>query len=139
MNYLKNYESVGGIVFNAKAEVIVVNQHGRSWSLPKGHREDGEDRIVTARREIYEEAGVDDLDLIKDLGFYQRYAMDINNQDNLLDLRTIYMFLFKSDTEVLRPTDPENPEARWVSKDKVANLLTHHKDKEFFLKHIHEF
>jgi hypothetical protein len=28
--------------------------------------------------------------------------------------------------------DPENPEARWVEKAKVAELLTHEKDKEFF-------
>ncbi len=43
------------------------------------------------------------------------------------------MFLFKTNQEVLKPIDPENPEARWVEKEKVAELLTHTKDKEFFL------
>ena len=28
--------------------------------------------------------------------------------------------------------DPENPEAVWVEKSKVIDLLTHHKDKQFF-------
>jgi len=28
--------------------------------------------------------------------------------------------------------DPSNPEARWVEKSKIAALLTHEKDKEFF-------
>ena len=42
-------------------------------------------------------------------------------------------FLFLTDEEELKPVDPGNPEARWVEKDKVADLLTHYKDKEFFL------
>ena len=33
----------------------------------------------------------------------------------------------------IKPIDPENPEARWVEKDQIAELLTHPKDKEFFL------
>jgi hypothetical protein len=34
----------------------------------------------------------------------------------------------------LAPTDPENPEARWVERDEVTRFLTHPKDKEFFQK-----
>jgi hypothetical protein len=33
---------------------------------------------------------------------------------------------------VLKPVDPDNPEARWVKKSQVALLLTHEKDQEFF-------
>jgi hypothetical protein len=43
------------------------------------------------------------------------------------------MFLFRTDETDLHPTDPDNPEARWVEVDKVAELLTHQKDKDFFL------
>ena len=38
-----------------------------------------------------------------------------------------------NDETDLHPTDPDNPEARWVEVDKVAELLTHQKDKDFFL------
>ena len=48
------------------------------------------------------------------------------------------MFLFKTNQEVLKPIDPTNPEARWIKKEKVAELLTHKKDKEFFLSIINE-
>ena len=46
------------------------------------------------------------------------------------------MFLFKTSEgkNILKPIDPDNPEARWVDKEKVASLLTHPKDREFFLK-----
>ena len=54
--------SAGGVVVNAEGKVLVVNQHGTSWSLPKGHIEDGEDALAAARREIYEESGVSDLE-----------------------------------------------------------------------------
>jgi hypothetical protein len=42
------------------------------------------------------------------------------------------MFLFRTSEKSLRPVDPDNPEARWVERSKVALLLTHEKDKEFF-------
>jgi len=43
------------------------------------------------------------------------------------------MFLFRTDETDLHPTDPDNPKARWIEIDKVAELLTHQKDKDFFL------
>jgi hypothetical protein len=48
------------------------------------------------------------------------------------------MFLFKTEDMELNPTDPRNPEARWVSPEKVSEMLTHLKDKEFFQNIISE-
>ena len=45
---------------------------------------------------------------------------------------------FKTNQNLLKPIDPENPEARWLAKDKVAELLTHYKDKEFFISIMKE-
>ncbi len=84
---------------NKKRQVLVVNQRGLSWSLPKGHLEEGEKTLAAARREIYEESGLKDL----------------------------------------KPIDPDNSEARWVDGDKVADLLTHPKDREFFLNVLKDF
>ena len=44
------------------------------------------------------------------------------------------MFLYTTNEDSLKPTYPANPEARWVESERVAELLTHPKDKEFFLK-----
>ena len=41
-----------------------------------------------------------------------------------------------SNQTVLKPIDLENPEAKWVDKKEVVKLLSHKKDKEFFLKFI---
>ena len=130
---MKHTYTAGGVVLNKKDLVLVVNQNGNSWSLPKGHIDDGEDKLSAAIREIHEESGIKDLKLIKELGSYQRYKIGLDGGEDKSELKTIYMFLFKTNEEVLKPIDPTNPEARWVEKSKVAELLTHKKDKEFFL------
>lgn len=132
----KQTKSAGGVVLNKQGLVLVVNQRGKSWSLPKGHIEAGENALEAAKREISEESGVENLELISDLGTYERYRIGIDGGDDLSELKTIYMFLFKTDQDALKPTDPENPEARWVEKNEVADLLTHPKDKAFFLSVI---
>jgi hypothetical protein len=48
------------------------------------------------------------------------------------------MFLFKTEEEELSPIDPENPEALWVDRERVAELLTHPKDREFYLREFLE-
>lgn len=130
----KYTKSAGGIVINNDDLVLVVKHKGGAWTLPKGHIEDGEDELDAAKREIYEESGIRDLELIKRLGDYQRYKLAKDGGEDKTESKTIIMFLFKTPENVLKPIDPKNPEARWVDKDKVADLLTHPKDKEFFLR-----
>ena len=131
---MKRTETAGGIVLNKKGLVLVVSQNRNSWSLPKGHIDEGENKLQAAVREIYEESGISELELIKELGFYERYRISLDGGDDKSELKVIYMFLFKTNQEVLKPIDPANPEAVWVKKEKVSELLTHKKDKEFFLK-----
>lgn len=53
--------SAGGVVANRQGLILVVaQQNGRSWSLPKGHIDEGEDAETAAIREIEEESGISD-------------------------------------------------------------------------------
>ncbi len=137
-NPSKHTRSAGGVVINNDGLVLVVNQHGNSWSLPKGHIEKGEKELDAARREIYEESGIKNLKLIKSLGSYQRRRLAKDGRGDGSELKTITMFLFRTSENMLKPIDPENPEAKWVEKNSVADLLTHPKDKEFFLSVLKE-
>ena len=128
--------SAGGVVLNSKNEVLVVSQHGRSWSLPKGHLDPGEDALASAKREIYEESGISELIFIDNLGTYERARMSFDGGDDVSELKKMTFFLFRTKQTKLAPVDPHNPEARWVSPKEVAGLLTHQKDKEFFLSII---
>lgn len=128
--------SAGGVVVNNKTgKICVVSQAGLSWSLPKGHIESGETEEAAAIREIYEESGIkqENLKLLKKLGTYHRYRMGRdNNVDHKKDLKTIHIYLFTTDQEKLIPPEDNHPEAIWVEPDKVAEVLTFDKDKEFF-------
>ncbi len=130
-----NSASAGGIVLNGRGEVLVVNQKGNSWSLPKGHIDEGEDARTAAKREILEESGIRNIKLVRELGAYERYRISKDGKgEDTSELKHITMFLFTTAEYELKPIDPENPEARWVPEAEVPALLTHPKDKEFFLR-----
>jgi 8-oxo-dGTP diphosphatase len=50
--------AAGGVVVDPRGRVVVVRQRSRTWSLPKGHLEDGEGWEDAARREVEEETGM---------------------------------------------------------------------------------
>ena len=135
---MKFTKSAGGVVLNVNNEVLVVNQNNNSWSLPKGHVDPGESSLDAARREIYEESGVSKLEFVKTLGSYERPKIGLKGGDDTSEIKRIELFLFKTQVKRLKPIDPDNPEARWVAKDKVADLLTHSKDKAFYLSILPE-
>src|SRR6266403_5991904 len=126
---MKKTHSAGGVVMNGEGKVLVVSQHGTSWSLPKGHIDPGENALAAARREIYEESGIRDLELVRELGSYERHKIGMNGGDDRSELKVITMFLFRTSEKSLKPVDPDNLEAKWVEKAKVASLLTHERDK----------
>ena len=98
---MKNKETkkvicAGGIVINNKQEVAIVNQNHDSYSLPKGHVDKGESYLEAAKREIYEETGIENLQYIKELGSYSRYKIGLDGKDDLSELKIIYIYLFIS-------------------------------------------
>jgi ADP-ribose pyrophosphatase YjhB (NUDIX family) len=130
---MEHSRSAGGVVVGSDGRIVVVSQGGVSWSLPKGRLEPGEDVRAASVREIAEETGITKLEFIKELGTYTRHKISKDGKgETAMVLKEITLFLYKTDETELAPEDPDNPEARWVSIDKVADLLTHPKDKEFF-------
>ena len=130
-------KSAGGIVLSHNNKVLIVNQNYDSWSLPKGHIDSGETALEAAKREIYEESGISKLEYICDLGYYERYKIGLDGNDDYEELKQIHLFLFKTKQLKLNPIDPMNPEARWCSIEEVKSLLTHEIDRKYFLSKTH--
>jgi ADP-ribose pyrophosphatase YjhB (NUDIX family) len=128
----KHSFSGGGIIIGPNKKVLVVSQHGSSWSLPKGRLEEGEDARAAALREIEEETGITKLNFIKELGTYDRSLIGVDGQPDERFQKTITIFLYTTPELELNPKDADNPEARWVNPDEVEELLTHPKDQEFY-------
>ena len=126
--------SAGGVVLNLKGQIVLTNQHGDSWSLPKGHVEEGEDALVAAQREIAEETGITELKLVRKLCSYTRYRIGKNGRgENTTERKKITLYLFATTQIALKPTDPHNPEARWVNPAQAAEMLTHPVDRKKFV------
>ena len=128
-------QCAGGVVLNSRGEVALVMSgptSGNFWGFPKGHVDEGESILAGARREVSEEIGIDELTFVQELGSYERYRAQKGGGDDLAELKTIHLFLFRTSEMVLAPRDEWNPEAQWVAFDEVAGKLTHPKDREFF-------
>ncbi len=126
--------SAGGVVLDARGRVALVSQRGNSWSLPKGHLEGKESPLEAAHREIYEETGLSELTYLNDLGSYQRYRIGKGGAgEDRSELKTMVFYLFTTSQTELSPQDEKHPEAKWVPPQDVAPLLTHQKDREFFV------
>lgn len=135
---MRHSYSAGAVLIGPTRKIAVVSQHGTSWSLTKGTLEPGEDDITALRREIKEEVGITKFKIHKKLGTYQRYIIGKDGGEDPSELKTITFYLCSTTQNELKPEDPENPEAVWVVPDDVANLLTHPKDKKFFLDNLEE-
>lgn len=132
---MKHSVCSGGVIVNSFGKIAIVNQQHNSWSLPKGHIDEGEDLLSTAKREIFEETGVLSLTLVQYLGEYDRHALNSQGIEVLDETKTIHFYLFTTLETDLKPKDIENPMAIWVDLDTAITLLTHKKDKDFLQTH----
>jgi 8-oxo-dGTP pyrophosphatase MutT (NUDIX family) len=65
----------GGVVFNSKGEFLTIKRNG-IWDLPKGKLEEGEDFATAALREVEEETGLKNLEIIHPvISTYHTYSL----------------------------------------------------------------
>jgi 8-oxo-dGTP pyrophosphatase MutT (NUDIX family) len=63
LKHFKNIEAAGGLVENELGNVLVIFRNGR-WDLPKGKLKRLEDKRIGAVREVMEECGVQNLEIV---------------------------------------------------------------------------
>lgn len=115
---------------NGEWEVLLINQHNKTggtyWGLPKGHPESDESGEDTARRELFEEAGVSLSSIDTKHPFDQHYTFKW--EDMLIDKTVTYYLGFAKDRTI--QIDPhEVAEAKWFSPDDAKEKLTHSETK----------
>jgi 8-oxo-dGTP pyrophosphatase MutT (NUDIX family) len=95
--------TAGGIVFRrdktGAVEILMFQDARDRWSIPKGHIEPGETAQQTAKREIGEEVGLMDVDV---LGWLGKVHFRYRRVDKLVLMTTqIYLVRAKGDTNAL--------------------------------------
>lgn len=96
--------TAGGIVFrrdkDGGIEILLIQDAKDRWTIPKGHIEEGETAQVTAKREIGEEAGLKDVEV---LGWLGKIHFRYRRLDKLVLMTTqIYLVRAKGDTNAIQ-------------------------------------
>lgn len=106
--------TAGGIVFRraqtGEVEILLIQDSKDRWTIPKGHIEEGETAQQTAKREIGEEAGLRNVEVLNWLGkIHFRYR----RVDKLVLMTTqIYLVKALGDTNAIQKEDWMN-DIKW--------------------------
>ena len=107
--------TAGGIVFRhgeKGVEILLIQDAKDRWTIPKGHIEEGETAQQTARREIGEEAGLKQVDI---LGWLGKIHFRYRRIDKLVLMTTqIYLVRAKGDTDDIQKEEWMNG-IQWFS------------------------
>ena len=115
--------TAGGIVFRhgeKGIEILLIQDAKDRWTIPKGHIEEGETAQQTARREIGEEAGLKDVDI---LGWLGKIHFRYRRIDKLVLMTTqIYLVRAKGDTNAIQKEEWMNG-IKWFSFAEALDLI----------------
>lgn len=112
--------AAGGIVENENKELLFMFRNGY-WDLPKGHWESGESLSFTAKREVREETGIKDLEIIDFVGI----SFHTYNMYGRHEIKHTYWYKMKtSSKEKLLPQTEEGiRELRWIKQEDLGEVL----------------
>ncbi len=131
--------SAGGIVARATEEglkvLLIKDSYGR-WTWPKGKIEKGETPEQAAIREIREETGLKDIEIIYKIGnvkyFYRLKAE--------LIFKTVHVYLFKHrGREALKILYKEIQAGAWFTPKEALRKIEYRGAKQFLKKGIKRF
>lgn len=133
--------SAGAIILreiDGELKVALAEHHKyniKTWVLPKGHIEIGESMEQAALREIYEEAGLTNIQLIKLLGSIMRTSVKSNG--DVVD-KTIHFYLAYAlgNAAPQTPLDEKYLGVSWFPPKQALELLPYEAEQVFFQEHL---
>ena len=107
----KRIDAAGGVVFNDSSEILMIYRRG-SWDLPKGKIDPGEGKKEAAIREVQEETGITEVEIVKRLTkTLHTYRLDNGKRI----LKYSYWYIMKTSESGLHPQAEEDiEEAIWI-------------------------
>jgi len=116
----------GGIIFRHEPdnyddiEILLIQDTKDRWTIPKGHIEEGETAQQTAKREIGEEAGLFNIDM---LGWLGKIHFRYRRLDRLVLMTTqIYLVRANGDTDSIKKEEWMNG-IKWFKFNEALELI----------------
>jgi ADP-ribose pyrophosphatase YjhB (NUDIX family) len=116
--------AVTAAVRNTQGELLLIERTDNGlWALPGGAQDIGESVVQAARREVYEETGVD-VEITGLSGIYSDPGHVIAYDDG--EVRQEFSLCFHAKPVRGEPrSSSESSQARWVSPDSLQDLKIH--------------
>jgi 8-oxo-dGTP pyrophosphatase MutT (NUDIX family) len=123
------YNAAGGVVVDDDRILILRRPSRDEVRLPKGHIEQGESPQETALREVREESGYGDLEIVFDLGV-QIVEFDYRDTHVVRDER-YYLMRLHSDRRIERGSKERQFIPGWLGWDEALSELTFEAEREW--------
>lgn len=111
----------GGLVYNNKGQILFIYRGGK-WDLPKGGIERKETMEETSIREVEEETGVKDLEIIRKL--IKTYHIFKRNGKYKLKITTWYEMKTDYDGPLVGQIEEGIEKVAWLDKSEIEEAMT---------------
>jgi 8-oxo-dGTP pyrophosphatase MutT (NUDIX family) len=123
------YTAAGGVITDGERVLVLHRPSRDEVRLPKGHVESGESPREAALREVMEESGYIDLEIVADLG-HQVVEFDLQDAHVIRDERYWLMRLRSPQQLERQPTDLQFiPD--WMNWDQALAALSFEPEREW--------
>lgn len=113
-------EAAGGLVKNTKSEILVIYRRN-VWDLPKGKIEENELPNIAAIREVEEECGISELEILDLLDItYHTYKL---NGKNILKRTYWYEMVSNGDENPKPQIEEEITEVKWLKTNNLQEII----------------
>lgn len=140
---------VGIMLFNPKGEVFVakrLDMTSEAWQMPQGGLDAGESPQAAALRELKEEIGTDNVEIIRESADYYSYDLPDSLIPKIWDGRYrgqkqkwfAFKFLGKDDEININTAEPEFSEWKWIDMRMLPDLIVPFK-KRLYRSLVEEF
>jgi 8-oxo-dGTP pyrophosphatase MutT (NUDIX family) len=111
------------------------NKRG-TWSFPKGHMEEGETEIETAKRETFEETNISDIDILDKPIIFEEYEIE---RKGLKYLKTNGYFVGFVKNKNIKIEESEIKDYKWADFEEAINTFNFYETRKDVLKKAIEY
>jgi bis(5'-nucleosidyl)-tetraphosphatase len=136
---MKKQTSAGIVVFhrqNNKTEYLLLQYAAGHWDFAKGKLEEGETKLQAARRELTEETGLTDIEIVP--GFEETLSYIFKDFRGKPIEKTVTFFVGSIDAKKEIILSREHKGSVWLEYEQAVTRLTYSNAREVLIR-AHEF
>lgn len=119
---MKKILAAGGLVTNQHNDLLMIYKRGK-WDLPKGHVDNKESFETCAVREVKEETGLRNVDVVRFIGITEHQYYDRYLQAEAIK-QTHWYEMQANDKQTLIPqSEEEIEEIKWIPQNEIKEYL----------------